>query len=82
MRGAMGERHFELRLTHVGLNRRSSFGGRTCASDVTDVLRVASSHVHDRRLHCEPLAVGLLKATLAAFAEDERELITGAPGVM
>jgi hypothetical protein len=45
------------------------------------VLRVASSHLHDCRVHLEPFAAGVLKATLAMLAEGQRQLVARSPGV-
>ena len=67
-------------VTHVGLDR-FHFGERPGASHLADVLRITSCHVDDRRVHFEPLAVGFLKAALAAFAEDEGELVARAADV-
>ena len=70
---------------HAGLSYRFGFGQRPPASDVTDVTDVpcvAASRVDDRGVHFEPLAVGLLKAALAALAKGERQLITRAAGVV
>ena len=73
---------------HAGLSYRFGFGQRPPASDVsdvtdvTDVPCVAASRVDDRGVHFEPLAVGLLKAALAALAKGERQLITRAAGVV
>jgi hypothetical protein len=78
LRGAMGDS--PLWATHVGLGIPFRLGWRSGAFHVTDVLRVTSRHLDDRRVYFEPFAAGVLKAAATLLAERERELIAGSAG--